>query len=247
VEQWDKEGVLLRFSASDTGLGIPAEKREMIFEAFTQADGSTKRKHGGTGLGLAISAQLVGRMGGKIWLVDNPGGGTTFHFTVSFGAGQPTAESAIPRQASEFQGARILLADDNATVRQILGETLTDWGMTVIPVDSNAAALVRMHRAWEAGRPFAAALIDGDMSPSSGLALLDLMQAQYIPPRGVIMTLPPSAVTAEAAVYRERGITACLRKPVRQSELREALRTALQLGRSASLRGQDRAEERDAA
>lgn len=232
VEEWADDAVTLRFSVSDTGVGIPPEKREMIFEAFTQADGSTTRKHGGTGLGLAISAQLVGIMGGRIWPEDNPGGGTTFHFTVRFGADRKAAEDATRSHRSALQGARVLLADDNPAVRRIMGETLSEWGVMVTTAHESASAIVRMHRAWDAGRPFGAALIDAEMPPSNALALLDLMQEQYLPPHGIIIMMPPGARAAEAALYRHRGVSACLRKPIRQRELIDALRAALRLDRA---------------
>ena len=124
------DGSSLRFAVSDTGIGIPAEKLEAIFEPFEQADRSTTRRFGGTGLGLAISAKLVAMMGGRIWAESQPGRGSTFGFTVVLGVqpagdGPPAgAEPDLPR----LEGLPILIVDDNATNRLILEEVLLELG-----------------------------------------------------------------------------------------------------------------------
>ncbi|MBD3237486.1 MAG: response regulator [Candidatus Eisenbacteria bacterium] len=244
--QEESEQIVMHFEVSDRGPGIPPEKRDLIFEAFTQADGTSKRRHGGMGLGLAISAQIVKRMGGRIWSTDNPGGGTVFHFTARLE--RAAADAVSPAfDTSGLQGARVLLADDNEGVGEVLGEILTEWGMLVSYARDCDTALVRMNQAWDSGRPFAAALIDGKLASTDGVTLLNAMHEQYIPPHGLIITLPPKSFAGEAARCRQRGVSACLRKPIRLAELNEALRGALRLSRNARREVASPAQRTDAA
>src|SRR6185295_1111374 len=121
--------VALQFSIRDTGVGIPLDRQRSVFEAFTQVDGSTTRVYGGTGLGLTISAQLVHLMGGRIWLESEVGKGSTFHFTARFTVAK--APSAIPAASDtvDLKAFPVLVVDDNATNRRLLGETLAGWEM----------------------------------------------------------------------------------------------------------------------
>src|SRR5581483_8931260 len=118
--------VLLHFTVRDTGIGIPLDKQQAIFEPFVQADGSMSRKYGGTGLGLAISAKLVEMMGGRIDVDSTPGQGSTFTFEVPLAlAGTEPHEPAAP----ELAGLPVLVVDDNASQRRILADTLSTWGV----------------------------------------------------------------------------------------------------------------------
>jgi len=134
------EGTILRFSVRDTGIGIPVDKQHKIFNVFSQADSSTTRKYGGTGLGLTISAQLVGLMGGKIWVESEVGKGSTFHFTVQVSPGV-AASSSESLDVSQLAGVSILVVDDNSTNRRILEDSVIHWKMMPTVVEAAALAI----------------------------------------------------------------------------------------------------------
>ena len=141
-ERLDDQNVWLHFRVRDTGIGIPPEKHDLIFHAFSQADGSTTRKYGGTGLGLTISAQLVALMGGRIWVESDVGQGSTFHFTVRFER-LPDDELAA-HEPPDLHELPVLIVDDNATNRRILVEILANWHLR--PLWRSTAARRRSSR-----------------------------------------------------------------------------------------------------
>jgi len=167
VESEGSGSILLRFSVRDTGIGIPVEKRELIFEAFRQADGSTTRKYGGTGLGLAIATQLVQMMGGKIWVDSEVGRGSTFHFTAVMRPSKNPQLKARTRR-SDLGGLRALVVDDNATNRLILDEWLRGWEAEPTAVSDGLSALNALWQGVSEGRPFAVALLDSRMPGIDG-------------------------------------------------------------------------------
>ena len=118
---------MLHVAVRDTGIGIPLEKQQKIFDAFEQADGSTTRKYGGTGLGLTITRQLVKMMGGRVWIESEPDRGSQFHFTVSFELQPTSSELGLPEQAINLEGVPVLVVDNNLTNRRILEKTLLYW------------------------------------------------------------------------------------------------------------------------
>ena len=220
-----RDEVRLRFSVTDTGIGIPAEKQQVIFEAFAQADNSTTRHFGGTGLGLSIALQLVALMGGRIWVESAAGKGSAFHFTACFG--RPTAASAAPAIApAEVKALRVLVVDDNATNRRILEEMLTNWGMQPTAVDSGPAALVAMERAATTARPFTLALVDAVMPEMDGFELADHLKHQ---PglAGATLLMLSSGQRADTVRRRELGIAAWLTKPIKQADLLDAIVTVV--------------------
>ena len=133
----EADDVVLHIVVRDTGVGVPAAKRDLIFDAFTQADSSTTRRFGGTGLGLAITKRLVQLMGGRIWLESEDGRGSAFHFTARFAVG--TAATVVLAGPRELDGLPVLVVDDNATSRRMLAEMLGAWRLT--PRSSTAARL----------------------------------------------------------------------------------------------------------
>jgi signal transduction histidine kinase/DNA-binding response OmpR family regulator len=219
--------IQLQFSVRDTGIGIPPEKQHLIFEAFTQADGSTCREFGGTGLGLTISKKLVAMMGGSIWLESVPDQGTTFHFTVRLRQSQTISAPIVPRTPAELHGLDVLVVDDNATNRRILEDVLKGWQMRPVVADSGPAGLTLMKQAAEAGRPFPLVLLDGMMPGQDGFTVAEQIKEDPELTTATVLMLSSAAQLADAARCRELGISCYLVKPVRQADLLAAIQKAL--------------------
>jgi len=224
LESRDDQRVCLHFTVRDTGIGIPPEKHQAVFEAFTQADGSTTRQYGGTGLGLAICSKLVDALGGRIWVDSEVGVGSIFHFTARLAPqANPPADSDV---WAALAGVDVLVADDNATSRRILAELLGGWGMHPTVADNGPAALEALTLAREAGRPFRLAVLDADMPEVDGFELAGRLRRQT--PRGETVLMLASAGKAEDVNRcREHHIAAHLAKPIAAAELRAALAAAL--------------------
>ncbi|MGH7140874.1 MAG: PAS domain-containing protein, partial [Pirellulales bacterium] len=167
--------IVLHFCISDTGVGVPAEKQELIFEAFEQADTSTTRRFGGTGLGLAISRKLIELLGGKIWLESQVGKGSRFHFTARFARAEPLEKKRRAEPAT-LVDLPVLVVDDNATNRRILVEMLTNWRMKPLAVAGGQAALAAMQKVAEHGKTFSLVLLDANMPEVDGFQLADEIQ-----------------------------------------------------------------------
>jgi CheY-like chemotaxis protein len=227
-------GVELHVSVRDSGIGIPADKQAAIFEAFTQADGSTTRKYGGTGLGLTISSQLVGLMGGRLWVESEPGKGSTFHFVIRLE--RAAVESPAPATDAEvsLEGLAVLVVDDNATNRRILVETLKHWGMKPSAAEGGVMALAVLEEAARLGTPFSLVLIDAKMSDMDGFALAAQIRSHPKLAGATIMMLSSAGQKGEAAACRELGVAAHLTKPVRPNELHQAIRSALGAARTTT-------------
>jgi CheY-like chemotaxis protein len=225
--------VSLHFTVSDTGIGIPADKQQMIFSAFTQADGSTTRKYGGTGLGLTISQRLVKLMGGRMWVESELGAGSHFHFTARLGLSANSAAQLEEIEPPDLQDLRVLVVDDNATSRCLLQEMLTGWRTRPEVVNSGEAALHALTQAEQAGQPFALVLLDNHMPGLDGFSVAERIKQQPELTGVTIMMLTSASRGDDLARYCALGVTAYLIKPIRQSELLEAIQVSL--NRSARL------------
>jgi signal transduction histidine kinase/DNA-binding response OmpR family regulator len=223
--------VELHFSISDTGIGIPPEKQDLLFRAFSQVDSSTTRKYGGTGLGLAISAQLAQLMGGRLWVDSTPGQGSTFHFTARFGLSSGEAGRVLPADAAAWQGLPVLIVDDNATNRRVLQERLSLWGMEPTAVADAPAALAALEQARDFGKSFALVLLDSQMPEMDGFALAERLRGDPSLAGATIMMLSSADTREQKARCRELGIGECLTKPVKRSDLWRALVKLLGPGR----------------
>jgi two-component system sensor histidine kinase/response regulator len=219
--------VRLHISVSDTGIGIPLEKQQIIFESFAQVDGSTTRRFGGTGLGLTISRQLVGLMGGRMWVESEVGKGSTFHFTCNFqpGTAPESRDERIAAQA--LPGLNVLVVDNNAVNRSIFAEMLTNWRMIPTLADSGAIGLELLEAAQRAGQAFPIVLLDALMPVVDGFQVLQRIRSNPGLAGPVIMLLSGNRHLADRARCRELGVRYCLTKPIGQSELLDAILMAL--------------------
>ena len=213
----------LHFSVTDTGIGIPGEKQQAIFEAFVQADASSTRRFGGTGLGLTIASQLVGMMGGRIWVESEVGRGSTFHFTARLGVASAPPEPANRVGAACLQGLPVLVVDDNATNRRLLADNLTGWGMC--PTLSNAGqdALMALKQARNAGKRYPLLIADGQMPEMDGFTLVERIKEDPQLAGTVIIMLTSAGQRGDAARCRALGVSAYLTKPIAAPELLEAV------------------------
>jgi PAS domain S-box-containing protein len=219
----DAEHVLVTFTVSDTGIGIPREKHATIFDPFTQADASTTRKFGGTGLGLTISARLAALMGGGISVESETGRGTQFRLDLPFEIGIEAAAPEGRRELKDLRGLDVLVVDDNATNRRILEGILVSWGMLPTVVDGGLAAIEALDRALAAGKPFPLALIDFQMPDIDGFGLAERVKQRPELATTMIMMLSSVGHRGDTARFREMGVASYLTKPVRQSILLDAI------------------------
>jgi two-component system, sensor histidine kinase and response regulator len=241
TEQSDEE-IELHFVIRDTGIGIAAEKQTLIFDAFSQADGSMTRKYGGTGLGLTISARLVEAMGGRIWVESEPGRGSSFHFTARFGIARetpPSAERPFP------PGVAVLVADDNITNRRILSDVLWRWGMKPAAAASGLEAIALIRRAWEAQDPFQVIITDVHMPEMDGFELAEKLKRSRYGAGTRILMLTSGERAGDIGRSRRAGVCSYLLKPVRRQELKEAIAKALGIERlAAASTGDAQADDR---
>jgi PAS domain S-box-containing protein len=223
TEEEQDSSVLLHFMVSDTGIGIPPEKRETIFESFSQADGSTTRRYGGTGLGLAITRQLVEMMGGRIWVESEEGTGSTFHFTARFGLRSEKLTDSFPVRELDLSGVPVLIVDDNATNRLVLKEMTSSWGMEPAEAEGGKQALLKIKRACTSGKPYRVVLMDLQMPGLDGFEVARRVKEGPYGAEAQIIVLTSVGQKGDAARCKEVGASGYLVKPVKQRELLDAI------------------------
>jgi signal transduction histidine kinase/CheY-like chemotaxis protein/HPt (histidine-containing phosphotransfer) domain-containing protein len=213
----------IRFTVTDTGVGIPPDKQQQIFDAFTQADASSTRLFGGTGLGLSISARLVELMGGHLRLESELGKGSAFHFTLPFQV-PPEPDRAL--KPPDLQGLRVLIVDDHPVNRRVFTEMLSHWGMIPGAVASGPEALARIAASERAGAPYALVLLDAMMPEMDGFEVAARLKDEPHP-APTLLLLSSADRSGDIERARALGITHYLRKPVKYSELLEAIQASL--------------------
>ncbi|MCC7372131.1 MAG: GAF domain-containing protein [Chloroflexi bacterium] len=216
----------LRFEVRDTGIGVPDALRPRLFQAFSQADGSTTRRYGGTGLGLTISRQLVELMGGTIGMDSAEGAGSTFWFEAQLERSDAEAP-APPIPPDELIGKRILIVDDNATNRLILERQMAAWGILPQSASDAASALAALHAAAALHRPFDLAVLDYHMPATNGLDLARQIKLDHRLSALPLVMLTSIGAPGTIDALHQSGISVALTKPVRQPQLLDAVAIAL--------------------
>ena len=223
----------LKFTVSDTGIGIPSDKLESIFNNFTQVDSSTTRKYGGTGLGLAIVLRLVGLMNGAIHVESEIGKGSKFIFTLPFGLASKTI-SAKPALLPELAGMRVLIVDDNATNREIAREMVVSVGALVDEAESGPEAIKAVRQAWDQARPFKLILLDMRMPGMDGLEVAMQVRQELQQGAPLILMLSSDDMAPQIARMKDARLDAYLVKPITRRELFDAIARVLAESKSTT-------------
>ncbi|MEJ2662279.1 MAG: response regulator, partial [Desulfobacteraceae bacterium] len=224
LEQASDTKATIRFSVTDTGIGIPMEKQDRLFKSFSQVDASRTRKYGGTGLGLVISKKLAEMMGGQIGVESTEGQGSTFWFTAVLDI-QPTdkhTRRALPR---DIQGKRVLVVDELQTNREVLSTYLKQWNCEYTEAASGMEALEVMRQHVAAGRPFDLALLDHMMAEMDGEELGRRIKSDPVLSKTHLVMLTSLGMKGDAAQMKKVGFAAYLTKPIKRSRIFDCLLT----------------------
>lgn len=222
--------IMLKFSVTDTGIGMLPEQVDFLFQPFSQADDSITRKYGGTGLGLSICRQLTEMMGGKIWVNSSPGKGSTFTMTVKLKFSSETEVNALPRGNNMFSGQRTLVVDDNRAARKLLVSMLRSFGMAVDDAPDGKTALKRLEKALKNETPYNVVLLDWLMPDMDGIETAQRIKTDAALPKTPAMLMVTANGREEAREKAERaGIDAFLLKPVYPSVMYNTLLQTLDI------------------
>ena len=226
LETEDGMQATVRFDVTDTGIGIPEEKRHCLFERFSQVDASTTRKYGGTGLGLAISKKLCKMMGGQIGVESQSGKGSSFWFTVVLEV-QPKVKQAERTVPEDIREMPILIVDKGASSRQVLKTLLASWNCIVQEASSGEKAMEKLRQAQAEGSPFKFAIVDMHLPAMSGETLGRRIKESADLKETVLVMLTAMGHRGDAARMKEAGYAAYLTKPIKGSQLYDCLVTVL--------------------
>ncbi|MDY6990858.1 MAG: response regulator [Thermodesulfobacteriota bacterium] len=223
----DDDHALVRFAVADTGIGIPEERQDALFDAFTQADTSTTRQYGGTGLGLAISKRLAEMMGGEIGLESVEGEGATFWFTALFRKQKRDDSGLDVEVEADLKGVRVLVVDDNATNRRWLTMLLDSWGCRHDEAPDGEAGLNQLLKAADQGDPFRVAVIDMHMPGMDGETLGKRIRQAPALSETLLVMMATMGRRGDASRLRKIGFSAYLTKPVKEPIVHDCLVTVL--------------------
>jgi len=231
LEGYEDAMAVLRFSVTDTGIGIAQEHQAAIYEAFTQADGSTSRKYGGTGLGLSISKHLVELMGGTFGFESEEGRGSVFWFLLAL------ERQATPAEAPRILGhklsdLRVLVVDDNAASRQAITEELASLGLGADAAAEARTARARLSEAAAGGEPYALVILDASLPESDVAQLVSAVGQDPALGGAKLIVANPLGMAVEAGDGQKRAIAASITKPIRQSEFIDTIRQVMNLNES---------------
>ncbi len=226
LDEEDDDRATLRFAVTDTGIGVAPDKKNSLFEAFTQADASTSRQYGGTGLGLAICKRLAHLMNGRINVESELGKGSTFWFTTVLEKRDPSKEPAR-EMLEDIRGQRILVVDDNATNRRLMKDLLHSWGCRHDEAPETRSALNALHAAIETGDPFSVAILDMAMPGMDGCTLGAMIKQDPEIAETALVMMTSLGNSEDIPRMKDIGFAAYLTKPIKQSLLYDCLVTVL--------------------
>ncbi|WP_137939327.1 response regulator [Chitinivorax sp. B] len=226
VDDHQPNHLQVKFSVRDTGIGIPKQKQQLIFESFQQADTSTTRKYGGTGLGLTICHRLTDLMGGHIWVESEPGKGSTFHFTLTYTI-PADIEPPVAIPLNDLPGKTALVVDDNSTNLIVFNRQLTRLGLKVSTADGAHTAIPLVQERCELQQPFDLMFIDGHMPGVDGLTMVTQLNELSLISSSRIFLVTSGGKRGDAKRGQLNGLAGYLTKPVSEQELQEAITLAL--------------------
>ncbi len=223
LEEYDDTSCLIQFEITDTGIGIPKEQQENIFEAFTQADGAVTRKFGGTGLGLAISKNLANLMGGEIGLCSSKDKGSTFWFTAKFTKQQSHDSNIAPQTVEGIRGLRVLVVDDNAVNRRVVGNMLKSWNCRHHEAVNAEEGFSCLYDAAKRNEPYRIAILDIKMPGMDGETMGEMVRADEKLQETKVILMSAHGIRGDAERLTNKGFSAYLPKPIRRQTLYDCL------------------------